>query len=78
MIKRGTVVPKRGTIMSKIPTKKQILKVLEDTDCGVFLTVCEKKKKYITMEMEDLFDAIKIYQTQQAANIRAYLKKGEK
>ena len=64
--------------MSKIPTKKQILKVLEDTDCGVFLTVCKKKKKYITMEMEDLFDAIKIYQTQQAANIRAYLKKGEK
>ena len=78
MIKRGTVVPKRGTIMSKIPTKKQILKVLEDTDCGVFLTVCKAKKKYVTMEMNDLFDAIKAYQTQQAANIRAYLKKEER
>ena len=60
--------------MSKIPTKKQILKVLEDTDCGIFATVCKFDKKIgITMLADDLFDAIKIYQTQQAANIRAYL-----
>ena len=61
--------------MSKIPTKKQILKVLEDTDCSIFLTVCKAKKKYVTMEMNDLFDAIKAYQTQQATDIRDYLKK---
>ena len=62
----------------KLPTKKKLLSVLEETEAGIFLTVCKVKKKCIAIDLKDLFAAVKIYQTNQAEDIYKFLKETNK